>query len=74
VNGRRTSILTFTLVYWFCALMFGGLITTMFGDCFSDQRCVTEKQWLSIAILGIAAVIYAALLARRLRNSRGRVD
>ena len=74
MKARRTSILVFSLVYWFCALMLGGLITTLFGDCFADQRCVTQKQWLSIAILGIAAVIYAILLAWRLRNSRGRAE
>ena len=71
--SRRRSILTFSLVYWFCALTIAGLITTMFGDCFADQRCVTQKQWLSIALLGIAAVIYGIVLSRRSRN-RGRAE
>jgi hypothetical protein len=74
VNQRRSSILAFTLVYWFCALFLGGLITIIHGGCFADQQCVTEKQRLSIAIVAIAAVIYVILLVRRLRNSGGRAD
>ena len=74
MSARRTSIVVFSLIYWFFALTLGGLIATMFGDCFADQRCVTQKQWLSIAILGIGAVIYAILLARRLKRSRGRAE
>ena len=52
----------FTFGFWFCVLMAGGFVALIHGDCFADQQCINEKQWISIATLAIGAVAYFVLL------------
>jgi hypothetical protein len=52
----------FTVGFWFCVLMVGGFVALIHGDCFADQQCIKEKQWISIATLAIGTVAYIALL------------
>ena len=52
----------FTVGFWFCVLFVGGLVAVIHGDCFADQQCIKEKQWISIATLAIGAVAYIVLL------------
>jgi len=42
--------------------MVGGFVALIHGDCFADQQCIKEKQWISIATLAIGTVAYIALL------------
>jgi hypothetical protein len=37
-------------------------VALIHGDCFADQQCIKEKQWISKATLAIGTVAYIALL------------
>ncbi|HET7315868.1 MAG TPA: hypothetical protein VFI88_00400 [Sphingomicrobium sp.] len=54
--------IAFTVGFWFCVLFVGGFVAVIHGDCFADQQCIKEKQWISIATLAIGAVAYIVLL------------
>jgi hypothetical protein len=52
----------FTIAFWLCVIFIGGLVAVIHGDCFADQQCIEEKQWISIGTLAIGAFTYVALL------------
>jgi hypothetical protein len=54
--------IAFTVGFWLCVVFFGGLVAVIHGDCFADQECIKEKQWISIGMLAIGAVAYIVLL------------
>ena len=52
----------FTVGFFFLVAFVTGLLAVIHGDCFADQHCVEQKQWISIIGLSIGAVAYVVLL------------